>query len=158
MEEAKEASGSDNVAIVAHSAGGWMTRVWMLERKSARAAASAWGELACAVYSWLPSFVHCSLGARLQLLLSCLCLAPSPRTEIDDISLVLTLGSPLRPPPNLPGVIDQTRGILKYVDEFCPGPKDIQQAVRHQRRGADAHLWIWSQGRSPRASRSLCLL
>ncbi|XP_060217862.1 uncharacterized protein LOC132645104 [Lycium barbarum] len=37
-----------------------------------------------------------------------------------DISLLLTLGTPHQPPPKgLPGVIDQTRGLLYYVEENC---------------------------------------
>ncbi|KAJ0078883.1 hypothetical protein Patl1_23611 [Pistacia atlantica] len=37
-----------------------------------------------------------------------------------DISLLLTLGTPHLPPPKgLPGVIDQTRGLLNYVEENC---------------------------------------
>ncbi|GAV65308.1 PGAP1 domain-containing protein [Cephalotus follicularis] len=37
-----------------------------------------------------------------------------------DISLLLTLGTPHLPPPKgLPGVIDQTRGLLYYVEEHC---------------------------------------
>ncbi|CAI9269212.1 unnamed protein product [Lactuca saligna] len=37
-----------------------------------------------------------------------------------NISLLLTLGSPLQPPPKgLPGVIDQTRGLLDYVEKNC---------------------------------------
>ncbi|PWA75190.1 alpha/beta-Hydrolases superfamily protein [Artemisia annua] len=37
-----------------------------------------------------------------------------------NISLLLTLGSPLQPPPKgLPGVVDQTRGLLTYVEENC---------------------------------------
>ncbi|KAA8520327.1 hypothetical protein F0562_014583 [Nyssa sinensis] len=36
------------------------------------------------------------------------------------ISLLLTLGSPHLPPPKgLPGVIDQTRGLLDYVEKYC---------------------------------------
>ncbi|XP_073012110.1 uncharacterized protein [Typha latifolia] len=39
---------------------------------------------------------------------------------ISDIALLLTLGSPLLPPPkDLPGVIDQTRGLLDYVEKNC---------------------------------------
>ncbi|KAF5192726.1 alpha/beta-Hydrolases superfamily protein [Thalictrum thalictroides] len=39
---------------------------------------------------------------------------------ISDISLLLTLGTPHRPPPKgLPGVIDQTRGLLNYVERYC---------------------------------------
>ncbi|OIT33288.1 PREDICTED: uncharacterized protein LOC109206206 [Nicotiana attenuata] len=37
-----------------------------------------------------------------------------------DVSLLLTLGTPHLPPPKgLPGVIDQTRGLLYYVEEHC---------------------------------------
>ncbi|KAM0872326.1 hypothetical protein ACQ4PT_038798 [Festuca glaucescens] len=37
-----------------------------------------------------------------------------------DISLLLTLGSPLLPPPKgVSGVIDQTRGLLDYVEKNC---------------------------------------
>ncbi|KAM1778905.1 hypothetical protein ACFX12_040347 [Malus domestica] len=37
-----------------------------------------------------------------------------------DISLLLTLGTPHQPPPKgLSGVIDQTRGLLDYVNKHC---------------------------------------
>ncbi|KAI7728270.1 hypothetical protein M8C21_020912 [Ambrosia artemisiifolia] len=40
--------------------------------------------------------------------------------ENNNISLLLTLGSPLQPPPKgLPGVVDQTRGLLDYVEKNC---------------------------------------
>ncbi|XP_010275141.1 PREDICTED: uncharacterized protein LOC104610291 isoform X2 [Nelumbo nucifera] len=39
---------------------------------------------------------------------------------LSNISLLLTLGTPHLPPPKgLPGVIDQTRGLLDYVDRYC---------------------------------------
>ncbi|OMO85826.1 hypothetical protein COLO4_21417 [Corchorus olitorius] len=39
---------------------------------------------------------------------------------LSHISLLLTLGTPHLPPPKgLPGVIDQTRGLLYYVEENC---------------------------------------
>lgn len=39
---------------------------------------------------------------------------------LSHISLLLTLGSPHQPPPkDYPGVIDQTRGLLYYVDKHC---------------------------------------
>ncbi|KAH7525208.1 hypothetical protein FEM48_Zijuj06G0200600 [Ziziphus jujuba var. spinosa] len=39
---------------------------------------------------------------------------------ISHISLLLTLGTPHLPPPKgLPGVIDQTRGLLNYVEKHC---------------------------------------
>ncbi|KAL8262486.1 hypothetical protein R6Q59_023835 [Mikania micrantha] len=42
-------------------------------------------------------------------------------TEANNkISLLLTLGSPLQPPPKgLSGVVDQTRGLLDYVEKNC---------------------------------------
>uniref|UniRef100_A0A6N2NKD5 GPI inositol-deacylase n=1 Tax=Salix viminalis TaxID=40686 RepID=A0A6N2NKD5_SALVM len=37
-----------------------------------------------------------------------------------DVSLLLTLGTPHLPPPKgVPGVIDQTRGLLYYVEKHC---------------------------------------
>eukprot|EP00249_Psilotum_nudum_P009434 c21933_g1_i2 orf=183-1364(+) len=40
----------------------------------------------------------------------------------DDISLLLTLGTPHIPPPKgVPGVFDQTRGLLDYIEAVCPG-------------------------------------
>ncbi|KAG6593743.1 hypothetical protein SDJN03_13219, partial [Cucurbita argyrosperma subsp. sororia] len=42
---------------------------------------------------------------------------------ISHISMLLTLGTPHLPPPkHLPGVIDQTRGLLNYVDKYCSKP------------------------------------
>ncbi|KAK7351950.1 hypothetical protein VNO77_11742 [Canavalia gladiata] len=39
---------------------------------------------------------------------------------LSHISLLLTLGTPHLPPPkDVPGVIDQTRGLLDYVDKYC---------------------------------------
>ncbi|KAI4302871.1 hypothetical protein MLD38_038569 [Melastoma candidum] len=40
--------------------------------------------------------------------------------EASDIALLLTLGTPHLPPPKgIPGVIDQTRGLLDYVEKNC---------------------------------------
>ncbi|XP_022719926.1 uncharacterized protein LOC111277775 [Durio zibethinus] len=40
--------------------------------------------------------------------------------EFSHISLLLTLGTPHLPPPRgLTGVIDQTRGLLYYVEQYC---------------------------------------
>ncbi|CAN0830036.1 hypothetical protein LINGRAHAP2_LOCUS1290 [Linum grandiflorum] len=39
---------------------------------------------------------------------------------VSDIALLLTLGTPHLPPPRgIPGVIDQTRGLLYYVEDHC---------------------------------------
>ncbi|GLT95482.1 hypothetical protein SLE2022_131620 [Rubroshorea leprosula] len=39
---------------------------------------------------------------------------------LSDVSLLLTLGTPHLPPPKgSPGVIDQTRGLLNYVEKHC---------------------------------------
>ncbi|KAJ7950643.1 GPI inositol-deacylase PGAP1-like protein [Quillaja saponaria] len=43
--------------------------------------------------------------------------------EKSNISLLLTLGTPHLPAPkNLPGVIDQTRGLLDYLEKHCAKP------------------------------------
>ncbi|XP_024518499.1 uncharacterized protein LOC9662278 [Selaginella moellendorffii] len=74
IDAVKAKHGHDKVSLIAHSAGGWLARVFMLE-----------------------------FGT-------------------DDISLLLTLGTPHLPPPKgVPGVFDQTRGLLDYVEEKCPG-------------------------------------
>ena len=76
--EAKAKSGSDRVALVAHSAGGWMSRVYMQD------------------------------------------------FGVDDIRCVVTLGSPLNAvPKDVPGVVDQTRGILTYVEANCAMPNEL---------------------------------
>ena len=75
---AKEKSGADRVALVAHSAGGWMSRVYMQD------------------------------------------------FGVDDIRCVVTLGSPLNAvPKDVPGVVDQTRGILTYVEANCAKPTEL---------------------------------
>lgn len=69
------AQGGGGLSFIAHSAGGWLARLYMEEYNNN-----------------------------------------------NTISLLLTLGTPHRPPPKgLPGVIDQTRGLLDYVDRFCAG-------------------------------------
>ncbi|KAG0611449.1 hypothetical protein M758_7G142000 [Ceratodon purpureus] len=75
IQEAKAmAPESGKVTIVAHSAGGWLGRVYMAD-----------------------------FGT-------------------EDVALFLSLGSPHLPPPrNVPGVVDQTRGLLYYVEENIPG-------------------------------------
>ncbi|KAG0453956.1 hypothetical protein HPP92_025260 [Vanilla planifolia] len=61
-----------SIALIGHSAGGWLARVYMEE----------FGK--------------------------------------SDISLLLTLGTPHLPPPKgIAGVIDQTRGLLDYVEKNC---------------------------------------
>ena len=76
--QAKAKSGADRVALVAHSAGGWMSRVYMQD------------------------------------------------FGVDDIRCVVTLGSPLNAvPKDVPGVVDQTRGILTYVEANCAMPNEL---------------------------------
>lgn len=58
------------LTLLAHSAGGWLGRLFMLEDRA-------------------------------------------------DVDRFVSLGSPHLPPP--PGVVDQTRGILTWVDQACPG-------------------------------------
>lgn len=75
IEEAiSKTSGSEKVSLVAHSAGGWLARLFLSE-----------------------------FGT-------------------EKVDLLLTLGSPHLPPPRgVPGVVDQTRGLLYYIEETCPG-------------------------------------
>ncbi|CAM8937966.1 unnamed protein product [Rhodiola kirilowii] len=50
----------------------------------------------------------------------------------DGISLLLTLGTPHLPPPKgLPGVIDQTRGLLYNVEEQCAKPEYTPESKHH---------------------------
>eukprot|EP00192_Tetraselmis_astigmatica_P014330 CAMPEP_0117669928 /NCGR_PEP_ID=MMETSP0804-20121206/12428_1 /TAXON_ID=1074897 /ORGANISM="Tetraselmis astigmatica, Strain CCMP880" /LENGTH=311 /DNA_ID=CAMNT_0005478087 /DNA_START=202 /DNA_END=1137 /DNA_ORIENTATION=- len=74
VEEAKRATDGAPITLLAHSAGGWMGRVYMRD-----------------------------FGT----------------TGLDRF---VTLGSPHNPPPkDAPGVIDQTRGILTWMQDNCPG-------------------------------------
>ncbi|XP_038699201.1 uncharacterized protein LOC119996583 isoform X2 [Tripterygium wilfordii] len=80
VEEAKEQAQGGSLALIGHSAGGWLARVYL----------EGFG--------------------------------------LSNISLLLTLGTPHLPPPKgLPGVIDQTRGLLYYVEENCPKPVNSPQ-------------------------------
>ena len=80
VERALSESGEQKVSLVAHSAGGWLARVWLQQ---------------------------------------------SPENAA-RVSLLLSLGSPLRPPPTgVPGVIDQTRGILTHVDANCASAEEL---------------------------------
>ena len=68
--------GDAPLVVVAHSAGGWLARVFIDERAS--------------------------------------------EATTRRISRLVTLGSPVKPAPRgVPGVVDQTRGILTYVDDNC---------------------------------------
>lgn len=69
VRDAKERSGAARVTLVAHSAGGWMARVYLKD------------------------------------------------FGVDDVAGLVSLGSPLNAvPKDVPGVVDQTRGILTYVE------------------------------------------
>jgi pimeloyl-ACP methyl ester carboxylesterase len=76
--EAKRKSGSQKVSLVAHSAGGWMARVYM-------------EDFGC-----------------------------------ESICKFISLGSPLNSvPKDVPGVVDQTRGILTFVETNCQKPSAL---------------------------------
>lgn len=68
---AKKVNAGGNITMLAHSAGGWLGRLYLLDFKDS------------------------------------------------DIDRLVSLGSPHLPPPD--GVVDQTRGILNYVNEASPG-------------------------------------
>ena len=78
VKEAKETSGASRVTIVAHSAGGWMARVYLKD------------------------------------------------FGVEDVAGLVSLGSPLNAvPKDVPGVVDQTRGILTYVEANCAPPAEL---------------------------------
>jgi hypothetical protein len=88
--------------------------------------------------TWRHLRIATSFGV-LTRLLPPLC-ACSALAGMEDLDCVLSLGSPLRPPPRgIPGVFDQTRGILTYVDDKCPGPAELQAAVRTQHAAMPRH-------------------
>ena len=73
--------GDGKVVLLAHSAGGWLGRVWMAARQGGTDELNA---------------------AR--------------------VSRFVSLGSPHRPPPaDATGIVDQTRGILTFVEDNYPG-------------------------------------
>jgi pimeloyl-ACP methyl ester carboxylesterase len=75
---AKETSGAARVSLVAHSAGGWMARVYLED-----------------------------FGT-------------------ESVHQLVSLGSPLNSvPKDVPGVVDQTRGILTYVESRCASAADL---------------------------------
>jgi hypothetical protein len=80
IEEAKSKANATEVVLLAHSAGGWLSRVFLeSDFKNAR-----------------------------------------------SVIKVISLGSPLNAVPlDVPGVIDQTRGILTYVETNCLSPKEL---------------------------------
>ena len=65
------------------------------------------------------------------------------------IDRLVTLGSPHLPPP--PGVIDQTRGILTYVADACPGCHHNEVCIPLHR-----HLPLQSAGCRMHACCQLC--
>lgn len=72
-----------DVALVAHSAGGWLARVFLDHYASER--------------------------------------------RVRTIGRLVTLGSPMRAPPtDVPGVVDQTRGIGRWVDERCSSAETLR--------------------------------
>lgn len=80
IKSAQTKSNQKKVKLVAHSAGGWMARVYL----------SDYGT--------------------------------------DDISALTTLGSPLNSvPKDVPGVVDQTRGILTFVEANCDMPTELNE-------------------------------
>lgn len=74
--------GAGKVVLLAHSAGGWLGRVWMDD----------------------VDFYDGGMAKAAR------------------VARFVTLGSPHRPPPEgAEGIVDQTRGILSYVERFMPG-------------------------------------
>ena len=83
IDEARNASENNGeVVLLAHSAGGWLSRVYLESKED---------------------FANAKL-----------------------VSKIISLGSPLNAVPlDVPGVVDQTRGILTYVEANCLSPKAL---------------------------------
>ena len=154
--EARAAADTERVALIAHSAGGWLSRVWLQQRQRASPAHPPPRPCPAARIT----AVRVDDGPRSAIRLP---------AGLDDVAAIVTLGSPLRPPPSAPGVIDQTRGILRYVEERCPGPRELAAAggrfvcvagryLRGSERVTDVQAWIVGQGykqaRTRRAARA----
>jgi hypothetical protein len=83
VESALAQSGAARCTLLAHSAGGWLARVW----------------------------VHQSTA------------------NLGRTAALVSLGAPLRPPPTgVAGVVDQTRGILTWVDANCASAAELRAA------------------------------
>ncbi|CAM8935532.1 unnamed protein product [Rhodiola kirilowii] len=73
----------------------------------------------------------------------------------DGISLLLTLGTPHLPPPKgLPGVIDQTRGLLYHVEEQCAKPEYTPE-VKYGYKQVCGRSDVWGDGVVPEVSAHL---
>ena len=109
IKSAQTKSNQKKVKLVAHSAGGWMARVYL----------SDYGT--------------------------------------DDISALTTLGSPLNSvPKDVPGVVDQTRGILTFVEANCDMPTELNEKASKLRvlRGSGLKAVNNSISHRPRTSLS----
>jgi hypothetical protein len=98
VEEAAAAVGPEGkITLLAHSAGGWIGRVYLRDFRPAPGSEGGEGKAAAAL-----------------------------------IDRFVSLGSPHRAPPTgVEGVVDQTRGILTWVEANCPGATHHDEGVRY---------------------------
>lgn len=129
--QAVEDQSSDGapVTLLAHSAGGWLSRVFLLEVSilCSPSVDDAW--------SLISRMNIASDALRLQFITPASCAHSLPNDScllagtvefdaalqegVGRVDRLVSLGSPHNPPP--PGVIDQTRGILSHVAATSPG-------------------------------------
>lgn len=109
VQEAASAVASDGgrVTILAHSAGGWIGRVYLRDYRRRIGGAAGGGGAEGGVD-------EASAAAAAA------------------IDRFVSLGSPHRAPPlGVEGVVDQTRGILTWVEQNCPGAHLHDEGVRY---------------------------
>ncbi|KVI00583.1 GPI inositol-deacylase PGAP1-like protein [Cynara cardunculus var. scolymus] len=99
VNEALKQSQGGSLSIIGHSAGGWLARVYMEEFKKANVS----------LLLTLGSPLQYVLLSKFASRLICRCFKQSFLFYVN-----------FRPPPKgLPGVVDQTRGLLYYVEKNC---------------------------------------
>jgi hypothetical protein len=98
-----DAEGPGRLTLLSHSAGGWIGRVYLRDYRRSRQEEEREGA------------------------------APSSSSAAASlIDRFVSLGSPHRAPPKgVEGVVDQTRGILTWVEDNCPGAHLHDEGVRY---------------------------
>jgi len=104
--------GGGRITLLAHSAGGWIGRVYLRDYRPAPGGGGGGQEAAASSGGG---------GAGGQ-----------GRAAAALIDRFVSLGSPHRAPPlGVEGVVDQTRGILTWVERNCPGATHHDEGVRY---------------------------
>ena len=119
------------LTLLAHSAGGWLGRVWMLseDKGTGKEKAALVSDFVCVFLFFFFFFFS------IFFLSSSLFLSRGPRVKAHSLSFLprsffplspsppknRSVGSPHRPPPPGSSIPDQTRGILTWVERESPG-------------------------------------